>query len=124
MHGYKWPINCTRMVHVQVLEARNLAPMDRNGKADPYIVLSCDGSRKSARTTTKLKTLNPSWATGAGDDDVLRQARFAFPVPKDHLKRYEGRYDATSGTSSEGARTDYPTCVCKSQSCMFGRWWS
>ena len=41
------------------MNARNLAKMDLNGKADPYVVLLCGKERHT--TQVAYKTLTPSW---------------------------------------------------------------
>lgn len=46
-------------LQVTVVEARGLAPMDRNGLSDPYCVLHCGAVRSSTRVIQK--TLNPRW---------------------------------------------------------------
>ncbi|EEQ90919.2 phosphatidylserine decarboxylase [Blastomyces dermatitidis ER-3] len=42
-----------------VISGRNLAPKDRNGLSDPYLVVSLGEARQSTPTITK--TLNPEW---------------------------------------------------------------
>ena len=72
---------CT--LRIQVLAAKNLAPKDRNGKSDPFVIVSLPGSAASshhttaprAHTTVKLKTLDPVW-----EED---EATFEFPVLPD-----------------------------------------
>ena len=46
-------------VSITVLQARNIPVSDMNGLSDPYVVLSCRGTRH--RTATKQRTLNPVW---------------------------------------------------------------
>lgn len=46
-------------VRISVLRARNIPISDMNGLSDPYVVLSCRGTRH--RTATRQKTLNPVW---------------------------------------------------------------
>ncbi|KAJ1026691.1 hypothetical protein NDA16_002289 [Ustilago loliicola] len=56
-------------LRVQILSAKNLAPKDRNGKSDPFVVVSLPGSAASSHhaaappthTTVKQKTLDPTW---------------------------------------------------------------
>eukprot|EP00731_Ephydatia_muelleri_P029444 Em0020g1088a len=52
--------NMTRL-HIRVLEARNLPPMDANGLADPYVklLLFPEDSGRKQKTERKEKTLNP-----------------------------------------------------------------
>lgn len=58
---------CT--LRVQILSAKNLAAKDRNGKSDPFVVVSLPGSAASSHqdappsthTTVKPKTLDPTW---------------------------------------------------------------
>ncbi|TKY89338.1 hypothetical protein EX895_001869 [Sporisorium graminicola] len=72
---------CT--LRVQVLSARNLAAKDRNGKSDPFVVVSLPGSAASSHhaaannthTTVKPKTLDPVWKPD--------EATFEFPVVPD-----------------------------------------
>eukprot|EP00727_Mastigamoeba_balamuthi_P011862 m51a1_g7299 hypothetical protein (572) ;mRNA; f:79837-82630 len=47
------------LIKVTVVSARNLAPMDSNGKSDPYVILETGGSRK--KTKIVKENLNPSW---------------------------------------------------------------
>lgn len=44
---------------VRVIEARNLKPMDENGLADPYAVISIEGQKEETRFVET--TLNPKW---------------------------------------------------------------
>ncbi|ELR10781.1 uncharacterized protein ACA1_107980, partial [Acanthamoeba castellanii str. Neff] len=46
-------------LHVQVVEARNLAAKDRNGFSDPYCVLLFGKQKQQTRHIRK--TLNPAW---------------------------------------------------------------
>jgi hypothetical protein len=46
-------------VIVRVLSARGLPAMDRNGKADPFVVLKCDG--EELKTTVVKGSLEPEW---------------------------------------------------------------
>ncbi|SAL95680.1 hypothetical protein [Absidia glauca] len=45
---------------VKVVRAENLAPLDKNGLSDPYVVLEF-GDKQSSRTRTMYETLNPRW---------------------------------------------------------------
>lgn len=45
---------------VRVVEARDLMPMDLNGKSDPYVVLKF-GARQSQKTNYINSDLNPVW---------------------------------------------------------------
>jgi len=47
-------------LNVLILEARDLKPMDFNGKSDPYCVLTLNGQQKQ-KTTFKPDTLDPIW---------------------------------------------------------------
>ena len=47
------------MLRVQVLKARNLAPKDKSGASDPYLVLTLGDSKEA--TSAVNKTLNPEW---------------------------------------------------------------
>ena len=82
------------MLRVQVLKARNLAPKDKSGTSDPFLVLNI-GDEKEA-TSVVNKTLNPEW-----------NQTFEFPVltadaallevicwDKDRFKKdYMGEFD-------------------------------
>ena len=58
-------------LHIEIIEARNLIPMDPNGLSDPYVKIklipTSDGSRKQLQQQSKYKsktvrdTLNPQW---------------------------------------------------------------
>jgi Ca2+-dependent lipid-binding protein len=45
---------------VRVVEARDLMPMDLNGKSDPYVVLKL-GNMQTQRTNFVSSELNPVW---------------------------------------------------------------
>ncbi|THY53466.1 hypothetical protein D6C98_04876 [Aureobasidium pullulans] len=47
------------VLRVQVLEGRNLAPKDKNGTSDPYLVITLGDAREA--TSAIDKTLNPKW---------------------------------------------------------------
>jgi Ca2+-dependent lipid-binding protein len=44
---------------VNVVEAKNLKPMDYGVSSDPYCILTCEG--QSAKTHTVPNELNPVW---------------------------------------------------------------
>ena len=68
----------TVTVHVIVVSARNLAQMDRGGKADPYVVLRCGDEEQ--KTAVVKKSLAPEWT----------DARFQFlGVPSGAVLRVE-----------------------------------
>jgi len=46
---------------VTILQARDLAAMDKNGKSDPFCKLSCNFSSQAYQTNTIYKTLEPVW---------------------------------------------------------------
>ncbi|CAO3646459.1 unnamed protein product [Cunninghamella echinulata] len=46
---------------VKVVRAENLAPTDKNGLSDPYVVLEFGDKHVSSRTKTMYETLNPRW---------------------------------------------------------------
>mmetsp|Transcript_7755 Transcript_7755/g.22897 ORF Transcript_7755/g.22897 Transcript_7755/m.22897 type:complete len:821 (+) Transcript_7755:150-2612(+) len=48
-----------KLVTIDVVEARYLSPMDQNGKADPYCVVSI--GQKSEKTKPVKETLEPEW---------------------------------------------------------------
>lgn len=47
------------VLRVQVLRGRNLAPKDKSGTSDPYLVLTLGDSKEA--TSVASKTLNPEW---------------------------------------------------------------
>ena len=47
------------LVHVYIVKANDLHPMDLNGKADPYIVLQFGSKRVSDKENYVSKQLNP-----------------------------------------------------------------
>ncbi|KAJ5106038.1 Phosphatidylserine decarboxylase-related protein [Penicillium alfredii] len=47
------------LLKVTVIRGRNLAPKDRGGTSDPYLVITLGDARQS--TPTIFKTLNPEW---------------------------------------------------------------
>jgi phosphatidylserine decarboxylase len=47
------------MLKIGVLKARNLAPKDKKGTSDPYLVLTLGEARHS--TISIAKNLNPEW---------------------------------------------------------------
>ena len=82
------------VLRVQVLRGRNLAPKDKSGTSDPYLVLTLGDSKEA--TSVVSKTLNPEW-----------NQTFEFPVltadsallevicwDKDRFKKdYMGEFD-------------------------------
>ena len=49
------------MLHVKVIEARDLPKMDLFGKIDPYVLIQVSGSKTIERTKTIDKNYNPKW---------------------------------------------------------------
>lgn len=47
-------------IMITIMEARDLRPMDFNGKSDPYCIISLNGKHKQT-TSYKPNTLNPVW---------------------------------------------------------------
>ncbi|KAF2153917.1 hypothetical protein K461DRAFT_224077 [Myriangium duriaei CBS 260.36] len=47
------------VLHIHVLKARDLAPKDRSGTSDPYLVITLGEAREA--TSAINKTLNPEW---------------------------------------------------------------
>lgn len=50
----------SRVLHVRVIEAKNLPNMDAVGKSDPYVALQLGDSPK-VKTDVKQDTLSPKW---------------------------------------------------------------
>jgi len=51
----------TQTVIVKVLEARNIAAMDKGGTSDPYCRLKCNFNKQRFKTKVVDKTLTPKW---------------------------------------------------------------
>ncbi|PWN47221.1 hypothetical protein IE53DRAFT_402784 [Violaceomyces palustris] len=96
-------------LRVQVISARNLTAKDRNGKSDPFVVVSLPGTAPSPntgeyrrRTPVKQKTLDPVWKES--------EATFDFEVPIEWLDSAlpladESGPSSTTPPSGEGAQT-------------------
>ncbi|CAE7115005.1 unnamed protein product [Rhizoctonia solani] len=54
-------INNMGVLHVELVDGREIAGADRSGKSDPFVVFSLNGS-KVFKSQTKKKTLTPEWA--------------------------------------------------------------
>lgn len=54
-------MSATAKLTIKVIEARNVAPKDFNGKSDPYCVLVIEGSKEKVKTKIRFKTLSPVW---------------------------------------------------------------
>ena len=94
------------ILRVQVLRARNLAPKDKSGTSDPFLVLTL-GDAKEA-TSAINKTLNPEW-----------NQTFEFPIltadsallevicwDKDRFKKdYMGEFDVVLEEMFQGGHT-------------------
>ncbi|KAK4556843.1 phosphatidylserine decarboxylase [Recurvomyces mirabilis] len=82
------------VIRVHVVKARNLAPKDKSGTSDPYLVLSI-GDAKEA-TSVVSKTLHPEWNQTfefpvVGADSTLLEA---VCWDKDRFKKdYMGEFD-------------------------------
>ena len=104
------------ILRIQVLKGRNLAPKDKSGTSDPYLVLTLGDSKEA--TSVVPKTLNPEW-----------NQTFEFPITtadaallevicwdKDRFKKdYMGEFDIvleelfpTSGGTPGGATMPEP----------------
>jgi hypothetical protein len=83
---------------VQLVSARRLLPMDWNGLADPYVLLTFDG--QTAKSSISKGNLNPVW-----------RETFLFWMPP----------RPTSSVLAISVRTRTPFCVCQSLSmcCVF-----
>ncbi|KAK0553436.1 phosphatidylserine decarboxylase [Tilletia horrida] len=107
------------VLRVQILAARNLAPMDRNGLADPFITVAFVGgalppptvqnnakpssspAQQSQRRSTSVapKTLNPQWPSAEATFDLpilpdwlgLVDEESGAPVPSNRRPRIAGR---------------------------------
>ncbi|KAH7345115.1 tricalbin [Rhizoctonia solani] len=53
-------INNMGVLHVELVDGRELHAADRSGKSDPYVIFSLNGS-KVFKSQTKKKTLAPEW---------------------------------------------------------------
>jgi len=51
----------TPTVTVRVVEARNIAPMDKGGTSDPYCRLKCSFNKQRFKTKVIDRTLTPKW---------------------------------------------------------------
>ena len=49
------------ILHVRVVEAKDLPKMDVIGKADPYVIIQMSGTKYSSKTKTVYDTYNPYW---------------------------------------------------------------
>lgn len=82
------------VLRVHVLKARNLAPKDKSGTSDPYLVLTLGDAREATSVVTK--TLNPEWNQTfefpvASADAALLEA---ICWDKDRFKKdYMGEFD-------------------------------
>ncbi|KAK5170232.1 phosphatidylserine decarboxylase [Saxophila tyrrhenica] len=94
------------VLRVQVQKARNLAPKDKSGTSDPYLILTLGESKEA--TSVVSKTLNPEW-----------NQTFEFPVTtadsallevicwdKDRFKKdYMGDFDVVLEDVFQNSRT-------------------
>ena len=76
-------INMAFVLHLRVIEAKNLAKMDVFSKSDPYVVIKMSGSTIINKTHYKKNTLTPRW-----------NEEFHIPVSNPstdmlHLKMYD-----------------------------------
>ncbi|KAK5116968.1 hypothetical protein LTR62_006689 [Meristemomyces frigidus] len=82
------------VIRVHVVKARNLAPKDKSGTSDPYLVVSLGDSKEA--TSVVSKTLNPEWNQSfefpiVGADSALLEA---VCWDKDRFKKdYMGEFD-------------------------------
>ncbi|KAL3876037.1 hypothetical protein ACJMK2_033924 [Sinanodonta woodiana] len=67
-------------LYAEIIEAKNLIPMDPNGLADPYVkvkLIPCESHKQKQKTKTVKVSLNPTW-----------QETFSFTLtPEDQSKR-------------------------------------
>ncbi|KAL1297234.1 hypothetical protein AAFC00_004797 [Neodothiora populina] len=86
--------NVNLTLRVQVMKGRNLAPKDKNGTSDPYLVVTIGDAR--AATSSVSKSLNPEWNESfdlpiTGVDSLLLEA---VCWDKDRFgKDYMGEFD-------------------------------
>jgi len=48
-------------IRIRIVEAKNLAPMDKSGTSDPYCRLKCSFNKQRFKTKVVEKTLSPKW---------------------------------------------------------------
>lgn len=91
MHGSK--------VKVEVIDAKDLIPMDRNGLSDPYVVLELGSQRE--QTKYIRETLNPVWNEEfafnieTGDETIKVEVWDKDVLPPDD---FEGKVEIKIGT--------------------------
>lgn len=47
------------LMTVTLIEGENLSPIEESGFANPYVVFTCSGKRRTS--SVKLRTLDPRW---------------------------------------------------------------
>eukprot|EP01117_Protostelium_nocturnum_P006115 TRINITY_DN2203_c0_g2_i1.p2 TRINITY_DN2203_c0_g2~~TRINITY_DN2203_c0_g2_i1.p2 ORF type:complete len:1713 (-),score=617.89 TRINITY_DN2203_c0_g2_i1:143-5281(-) len=84
-------------LRVTVIEAQDLAPKDRNGKADPYAIVSV--RKKEHRTKTIEETLNPIWKK--------EDATFMFEISEEDLGDPDASLKFVLWNKNRASRHDY-----------------
>ncbi|PRP78232.1 protein tyrosine kinase src [Planoprotostelium fungivorum] len=84
-------------IRVTVVEAQDLAPKDRNGKADPYFIVTL--RKKDHKTKVLESTLNPIWKK--------EDATFMFEVSEDDLSDPDSQLKFTCWNKNRASRDDY-----------------
>lgn len=105
--------NMGLVLRVKVLKGRNLAPKDKSGTSDPFLVLTL-GDAKQA-TSVVSKTLNPEWnqtfelPVTTADNDLLE----AVCWDKDRFRNdYMGEFDLVlEDVFQEGSVTPEPVWI-------------
>jgi len=84
-------------IRITVVEAQDLAPKDRNGRADPYIIVGL--RKKEHKTKIMDSTLNPVWNK--------EDATFMMEVSEDDLNDHDSQLKFTVWNKNRASRDDY-----------------
>ena len=99
------------VLKVQVLRGRNLAPKDKSGTSDPFLVLNFGDSKQA--TSTVNKTLNPEWNQSLDFPITVTDSPLLEAIcwDKDRFRNdYMGEFDVlldevfTNGSVTSGER--------------------